>query len=114
MPRSYGGDDRCNTVLGFVPVEEFSKSPMTLFVYIPSFLLLVISSWYTFSEAFSRSIQKRVEAKTEELTKELNLFSFPEPLALICNWPRDQETTSSGDENELNIQEAHIPLSHHV
>ena len=54
------------------------------------------------------------EAKTEGLTEELNLFSSPEPLALICNWPRDQETTSSGDENELNIQEAHIPLSYYV
>ena len=96
---------------------------MTLFVYIPPFLLPVISSWYTFSEAFPRSIQKRVvraeatEAKTEELTEELNLFSSPEPLALICNRPRDQETTGSGDENELNIQEAHIahiPLSYYV
>ena len=26
-------------------------------------------------------------------------FSFPEPLGLICNRPRDQETTGSGDEN---------------
>ena len=26
-------------------------------------------------------------------------FSSPEPLGLICNRPRDQETTSSGDEN---------------
>ena len=44
------------------------------------------------------------EAKTEE---ELNLgsFSSPEPLALICNRPRDQETTGSGDENELNKEE---------
>ena len=44
---------------------------MALFVHIPPFLLLVITSWYTFSEAFPRSIQKRVvraevtEAKTE-------------------------------------------------
>ena len=26
-------------------------------------------------------------------------FSSPEPLGLICNRPRDQETTGSGDEN---------------
>ena len=44
---------------------------MALFVHIPPFLLLVNSSWYTFSEVFLRSIQKRVvgaeatEAKTE-------------------------------------------------
>ena len=83
---------------------------MALFVYIPTFLLLVNSSWYTFSEAFPRSIQKRVvrdevtEAKTEE---ELNLgsFSSPEPLALICNRPRDQATTGSGDENKLNKED---------
>ena len=28
-------------------------------------------------------------------------FSSPEPLGLICNRPRDQETTGSGDENDI-------------
>ena len=47
-------------------------------------------------------------------SQDLGSFSSPEPLALICNRPRDQETTGSGDENELNIQVAHIPLSYYV
>ena len=45
---------------------------MALFVHIPPFLLLVNSSWYTFSEVFpSKKVQKRVvraevtEARTE-------------------------------------------------
>ena len=29
-------------------------------------------------------------------------FSSPEPLGLICNRPRDQETTGSGDENAFS------------
>ena len=38
---------------------------------------------------------------------DLKPFSSPEPLGLICNRPvisrpRDQDTTGSGDENDLN------------
>ena len=33
-----------------------------------------------------------------------NTFSSPEPLGLICNQPRDQETTGSGDENDVNMK----------
>ena len=34
---------------------------------------------------------------------DLDSFSYPEPLGLICNNPRDQETTASGDENDLDF-----------
>ena len=44
--------------------------------------------------------------------KKLWPFSSPEPLGLICNRPRlrDQETTGSGDENELWACEQALPL----
>ena len=34
--------------------------------------------------------------------KQVVPFSSPEPLGLICNRPRDQETKGSGEENAKN------------
>ena len=37
-------------------------------------------------------------------------FSSPEPLGLICNRPRDQETTGSGDENGYFVAKKSVTI----